>query len=131
MKVSKERIQNVLKQIVPDEDAERIIFYLRGKKNISEFIVAEELDQEIHETRKLLYKLLEHNVVEFERKKDKVKGWYICYWDLNKEMVPYLVEKIRKKKGKYSRIVVRDWVHPQRECKPQQDCKSALDSMTL
>ncbi len=95
--VTDEMIDEVVEELV-GEDALPVVEFLKGKEHISEFIVAEELDQEIHETRKLLYKLLEHNIVEFERKKDKVKGWYICYWDLNKEMVPYLVEKIRKEK---------------------------------
>ncbi|MGM5481672.1 MAG: hypothetical protein ACQESE_04670 [Nanobdellota archaeon] len=98
MKVSKERIQDVLKQVVPDSDAEEIIFYLRGKKNISEFIVAEELDLEIHRTRNQLYKLLDHNLVSFKRKKDKIKGWYICYWDFNEYNIPHLEEKLRLEK---------------------------------
>ncbi|MFW5865910.1 MAG: hypothetical protein ACOCU6_02330 [Nanoarchaeota archaeon] len=94
----KERIKNVLKQVVPDSGAEDIIFYLLGKKNISEFIVAEELDQEIHKTRKLLYRLLDHNLVSFKRKKDKIKGWYICYWDFNEHNIPHIEEKLRLEK---------------------------------
>ncbi len=78
MVLVKERIIGVLKQLVPEEDAEHIVFYLRGKTNISEFIIAEELDLEIHRARNLLYKLLDQNLVSFKRKKDKIKGWYIC-----------------------------------------------------
>lgn len=95
MAITKQRIIDVLKQVVPEEDAERIVFYLRGKSNISEFIVAEELDLEIHRTRNLLYKLLDENLVSFKRKKDKIKGWYICYWDFNEATVPHLEEKLR------------------------------------
>jgi len=80
------------------EEALPIIFYLRGKKQISEFIIAEELDMEIHLVRNLLYRLLEYNIVSFIRKKDRIKGWYICYWDLNEHMIPYLAEKIRVSK---------------------------------
>jgi len=96
MPIAKQRIIDVLKQVVPDEDAEKIVFYLRGKTSISEFIVAEELDLEIHRTRNLLYKLLDLNLVEFKRKKDKIKGWYICYWDFNEVAVPHLEEKLDK-----------------------------------
>jgi transcription initiation factor TFIIE subunit alpha len=71
-----------------------IIEFLKGKEKISEFIVAEELGMEINETRNILYKLLEHNIVSFLRKKDKIKGWYICYWDFNPHMVPQLKHKI-------------------------------------
>lgn len=93
--LSKQRIVDVLTQVVPDPEAQEIIFYLRGKKNISEFIIAEELDLEIHRTRNLLYRLLDNNMVSFIRKKDKIKGWYICYWDFNEEAVPFLEEKLR------------------------------------
>ncbi len=95
MTLTKERIIDVLKQIVPDKDAEEIIFYLQDKENISEFIIAEELDLEIHRTRNLLYRLLDSNVVSFKRKKDKIKGWYICYWDFNEQAIFYLEEKLR------------------------------------
>ncbi len=95
MTLAKERIVNVLKQIVPDQDAEEIVFYLQGKENISEFIIAEELDLEIHRTRNLLYRLLDSNVVSFKRKKDKIKGWYICYWDFNEPAISHLEEKLR------------------------------------
>jgi transcription initiation factor TFIIE subunit alpha len=95
MALAKERIVDVLKQIVPDKEAEEIVFYLHGKQNISEFIIAEELDLEIHRTRNLLYRLLNVNIVSFKRKKDKIKGWYICYWDFNESAIPHLEEKLR------------------------------------
>ena len=44
--------------LVPEAEAVSIIDYLIGKANISEFIIAEELDLEIHRTRNVLYKLL-------------------------------------------------------------------------
>lgn len=71
-----------------------IIDFLKDKEKISEFIIAEELGLEINETRNVLYKLLEHNIVMFLRKKDRIKGWYICYWDFNPTMVPHLKHKI-------------------------------------
>ena len=97
MRITKKLIEDVVKELV-GEEALDIIFYLRGKTRISEFIIAEELDLEIHRTRNILYRLLEHNVVSFMRKKDKIKGWYICYWDFNEHLVPYLSEKIASEK---------------------------------
>ena len=96
-KITEDLIKHVVSELV-GEEAIPIIFYLRGKKQISEFIIAEELDMEIHLTRNLLYRLLEFNIVSFLRKKDRIKGWYICYWDFNEHMVPYLAEKIRLSK---------------------------------
>src|SRR6056297_1620365 len=93
--------EDLLKKIVTElvsEDAMPIVDYLKGKTRISEFVIAEELEIEIHKTRFMLYKLLEHNIVSFIRKKDKIKGWYICYWDLNEDMLPYLNEKIKEEK---------------------------------
>jgi transcription initiation factor TFIIE subunit alpha len=97
MRVAKKLIEDVVTELVGAE-ALPIIFYLRGKTKISEFIIAEELDMEIHRARNLLYRLLEHNVVFFHRKKDKIKGWYICYWDFNESIITYLAEKIRTEK---------------------------------
>ncbi len=97
MRITKKLIEEVVTELVGPEALD-IIFYLRGKTRISEFIIAEELDMEIHQTRNTLYRLLEHNVVYFTRKKDKIKGWYICYWDFNEKIIPYLAEKIKSEK---------------------------------
>ncbi len=96
-KIGEDLINHVVTELV-GEEALSIIFYLRGKHQISEFIIAEELDMEIHLVRNLLYMLLEYNIVSFIRKKDRIKGWYICYWDFNEHMTPYLAEKIRLSK---------------------------------
>lgn len=90
--INKEKLHELVIELVGPEAIE-IVDYLNGKKRISEFIVAEELEQEIHRTRFLLYKLLEHNLVSFIRKKDKIKGWYICYWDLNEPILNHLHQK--------------------------------------
>lgn len=95
--VPKEQVIEVVRELV-GEHAMPVITFLKGKSRISEFIIAEELDLEINETRNILYKLLEHNLVSFIRKKDKIKGWYICYWDFNEHMVPQLKSKIAQKK---------------------------------
>ena len=58
MSITKKLIEEVVTELV-GEEALPIVFYLRGKKKISEFIVAEELDLEIHRTRNLLYILYE------------------------------------------------------------------------
>jgi transcription initiation factor TFIIE subunit alpha len=93
MSDQKEDIKMVVTELV-GAHALAIVDFLQGKEKISEFIIAEELNMEINETRNILYKLLEHNIVSFLRKKDKIKGWYICYWDFNPQMVPQLKFKI-------------------------------------
>lgn len=92
-KPTKKLTEEVITELVGDH-ALPIVDFLRGKTRISEFIIAEELGLEINETRHILYRLLEHNIVTFIRKKDRIKGWYICYWDLNEHMVPQLKRKM-------------------------------------
>jgi len=96
--ITKEENTQVVVTELVGEHALPIIEFLKGKERISEFIIAEELEMEINEVRNILYKLLEHNLVRFLRKKDRIKGWYICYWDFNDHMVPHLKHKIVKAK---------------------------------
>jgi len=90
-------IEDVVKELI-SEEAIPIVLYLIGRTKVSEFTVAQDLDLEIHKARNLLYRLLEHNILSFLRKKDKVKGWYICYWDFNEKIIPFLLEKIKTQK---------------------------------
>ncbi len=60
-----------------------IVDLLKNKKNVDEFKIANKLKITINQARNMLYKLYEHNIVNFIRKKDKRKGWYIYYWTLN------------------------------------------------
>ncbi len=96
-KPTKKMTEEVVTELV-GEHAMPIVDFLKGKTKISEFIIAEELELEINETRNVLYKLLEHNIVSFLRKKDRIKGWYICYWDFNEHMVPQLHKKLHQQK---------------------------------
>lgn len=99
-KISDQRrhaIEDVVKELV-NEEAIPIVLYLIGRTKVSEFIIAGDLDLEIHKARNLLYRLLEHNILYFHRKKDKIKGWYICYWDFNEKIIPFQLEKIKTQK---------------------------------
>jgi transcription initiation factor TFIIE subunit alpha len=93
----KQAIEDVVKELV-NEEAIPIVLYLIGRTKVSEFVIAADLNLEIHKARNLLYKLLEHNILYFHRKKDKIKGWYICYWDFNEKIIPFQLEKIKTQK---------------------------------
>jgi len=90
-------IEDVVKELV-NEEAISIVLYLIGRTKVSEFVIAQDLDLEIHKARNLLYRLLEHNILYFHRKKDKIKGWYICYWDFAEKIIPFQLEKIKTQK---------------------------------
>jgi len=96
-RVTKALIEEVVSEAV-GEDALDIIFYLKGKEDISEFTIAEDLDIEIHQVRNILYRLHSQHLVTYRRKKDRQKGWYISYWTFNKPRVRELRTSIKEKK---------------------------------
>jgi transcription factor E len=75
-----------------------LVGVLKGKKNVSEFTIADELKEEINTIRNKLYRLYDSNLVEFTRKKDKKKGWYIYYWTFVPSRIPELLKGIKTKK---------------------------------
>ena len=97
MKITNTKITDTVKEVVGEESL-RIIDYLRDKKNISDFKIAEKVDRDIHEVRSILYRLYNYNLVTYYRKKDRQKGWYISYWTFNKRKVKDLLEKTNKEK---------------------------------
>ncbi len=66
---------------VVGKDVLDLVSYLRKKNNVSEFKLAEHFNLTVNQIRNMLYRLYAHSLVDFTRKKDKKKGWYIYYWD--------------------------------------------------
>ena len=100
MRITQSKINDTVKEVV-GEDSLAIVEYLKDKKNISDFKIAEQTKKDIHEIRNILYRLYNHNLVTYYRKKDRQKGWYISYWTFNKKRIKDLmtqlqVTKIRK-----------------------------------
>ena len=63
------------------KDVLELVQYLKKKQNVSEFKIAEHFNLTVNQIRNMLYRLYAHSLVDFTRKKDKKKGWYIYYWD--------------------------------------------------
>jgi len=97
MRISNNIIDYVIKEVA-GERAIELVSYLKNKKNISEFKIADVLKKDIKEIRTTLYLLVNHNVVSSIRKKDKKKGWYIYYWTLNTDQIKYLFKNLKVKK---------------------------------
>jgi len=97
MKITNKVVEEVISEVA-GTDVLPLVKYLKNKKNISEFKIAEALKKEVNETRNMLYRLYEANLVSFTRKKDKQKGWYIYYWTFNKKRIKDLVINLKKKK---------------------------------
>ena len=65
-------LKKFLKEIIVSiagKQAETIIDLLDGKKYINEFIIAKKLNLTINQTRNILYKISDHGLVSFIRKK--------------------------------------------------------------
>ena len=93
--------QKLMEEVVSEtvgHEAISVVDYLRGKKNISEFQIAENIKFEVGFVRQMLYKLQNNNLVTYFRKKDRVKGWYISYWTFNPRGVSELAIALRKNK---------------------------------
>ncbi len=97
MKITNTKVQDTVKEVI-GEDSIKIIDYLKDKKNVSDFKIAEKVDRDIHEVRNILYRLYNYNLVTYYRKKDRQKGWYISYWTFNKKRVKELLDKTTKEK---------------------------------
>lgn len=96
MKVTNTSLDGLVVSTV-GEDVLPLIHILRNKNNISEFKLAEMLNVTVNQTRNMLYRLNEQNLVNFLRKKDKKKGWYIYYWSLNKKSIEGALAKVKQK----------------------------------
>src|SRR3989338_8254850 len=97
MKVTNTKIHDNVKEVV-GEDSLKVVEFLRDKKNISDFKIAEKVKADIHEIRNILYRLYNYNLVTYYRKKDRQKGWYISYWTFNKKRIKDLVVQLHYSK---------------------------------
>ncbi|MBN1502912.1 hypothetical protein JW930_05180 [Candidatus Woesearchaeota archaeon] len=97
MRLNKSLVHNTVIEVV-GEDAIPLVEYLKGKEEISEFKIARDIREEIHNVRNILYKLNNYHLAIYTRKKDKIKGWYISYWSLNLPRFKEIYARIQKEK---------------------------------
>ena len=101
-KLSEKRIEEVVKNIC-GEDVLLLVRKIYEKENVSEFQLAKQLKIDIKRVRNMLYRLYDNNLVEFVRKKDKKKGWYIYYWTFKPEQIQFIYLRTKKKQLETSR----------------------------
>src|SRR3989338_5132172 len=97
MVLTNKKIHGLINEIA-GEKAVPIIEYLKNRKNVSEFIIADKVKLDMQTTRNILYTLNSYNVATYIRKKDRKKGWYISYWTFNRKRVKELMDKLLKEK---------------------------------
>jgi len=94
VRLTDKKVEEVVRNIC-GADVIPLIKKLRGKENVSEFKLAETLNDDIKRVRNTLYRLYGTNLVEFTRKKDKKKGWYIYYWTFKPDQIRFLYRKMK------------------------------------
>ena len=94
-RLTEKKIEEVVRSACGD-DVIPLIKKLHGKENVSEFKLADQLKEDIKRVRNILYRLYESNLVDFSRKKDKKKGWYIYYWTFKPEQIKFIYNKLKK-----------------------------------
>lgn len=97
IKLTNKLIENTVAEAV-GEDAIPIVNFLKDKQNISEFVISEKTDIEIHQVRNILYRLNQQNLASYKRKKDSKKGYYISYWTFEAKRIKDLLVTLHKKK---------------------------------
>jgi len=95
MVLTNKKIYGLVNEIA-GEKAVPIIQYLKDRKNVSEFLIADKVKMDMQTTRNILYTLNSYNVATYIRRKDRKKGWYISYWTFNRKRVNDLIDKLRK-----------------------------------
>jgi transcription initiation factor TFIIE subunit alpha len=97
MKLTQKIIESIISEVV-GEDVLPLVDALKLNKNVSEFFISTKIKIPVDVTRNQLYRLYNNNLVSFIRKKDKKKGWYIYYWNLNLDRIKYLITDLKIKK---------------------------------
>ena len=62
------------------EEAAQVVEFLYNNPGVSEFEVNENLGFQVSQIRSILYELKAKNLIDYDRRKDKEKGWYLYYW---------------------------------------------------
>jgi len=62
------------------EEAAQIVEFLYSNPGASEFDISENIGFAVSQIRSILYELKSKNLIDYDRKKDKEKGWYLYYW---------------------------------------------------
>lgn len=92
-----DKLLDITNEIIGDE-ATQVVEFLYSNPGASEFDISESIGFTVSQIRSILYDLKAKNLIDFDRRKDKEKGWYLYYWKVlpqNFEKV-YMAEKKNK-----------------------------------
>jgi len=97
VKLSDEELSELIAEVAR-KDAIPLVGLLRGKKNVNELKIAERMKLTVNQVRSLLYSLSAHGLVFNIKRKDKKKGWYFYFWNLNEKNAFNLKQDVNQRK---------------------------------
>jgi len=92
-----ERILDIVYEIISD-DAAQVVEYLYSNPGASEFDISENIGFAVSQIRSILYELKAKNLIDYDRRKDKEKGWYLYYWRVLPQNFETVYKNEKKKK---------------------------------
>lgn len=102
MRITDKKTEDVICQVI-GEDALKIVRFLKGKRDVSEFKMAGTFKEDIQVVRNVLYRLHTYSLVTYKRRKDRKKGWYVSYWTFQKNRIKELMGSLKKEKLEHFR----------------------------
>lgn len=72
---------NVLIKNIVGEEGITIVSHLFKVKKADEFEIAKKLKEDVNFVRSIMYKMYTNNLVNYTRRRDTEKGWYIYTWE--------------------------------------------------
>ena len=105
MKLTPKEVEDLVANVV-GRDSLNVLRLIKNKKNVSEFKIAENMKLNVNQIRNVLYRMNEHNLVTFTRKKDKKKGWYIYYWTFDEKQAKNLYVFLKRKRLDELKILI-------------------------
>ncbi|MCW1296668.1 MAG: hypothetical protein OH319_03220 [Candidatus Parvarchaeota archaeon] len=81
---------------ISGRDGIRLYSILSRVDKMDEFELARRLNLEVNVVRSLLYKLYNEKLVEYTKRRDRRKGWWIYIWKVVPDRPLYLLKKRRK-----------------------------------
>ncbi|MFW6029721.1 MAG: hypothetical protein ACOCRO_05650 [Halanaerobiales bacterium] len=105
---TKKKLLNEMVSRIGGSKAIELLGIIYGEEDVNEFLIAKKMNVTINDVRNILYKLSEHNLVSFIRKKDDDKGWYTYFWTLDEEKSLRLLSKRLEEKINEKKKLLRD-----------------------
>ena len=75
------KLLDITTELVGDE-ASSVVEFLYSNPGASEFDISDGIGFTVSQIRSVLYELKSKNLIDYDRRKDKEKGWYLYYWRL-------------------------------------------------